>query len=114
VGERELWLVPKRKPGTAFDEALLSYSNGILWDTYSEKLYGGTGRTGDWEGFQKLSARHTDRKWMLSGGLNPENLDEAAKRSGSTIFDINSGVESSPGIKDPARIQAVRRVLLEL
>ena len=38
--------------------------------------------------------------WMLAGGLNPDNLIEAAKLTGATQFDVSSGVETSSGVKD--------------
>jgi phosphoribosylanthranilate isomerase len=43
---------------------------------------------------------------MLSGGLNPENVPAALAASGAGALDVSSGVESAPGIKDPARIAA--------
>lgn len=112
--EDKLWLAPRMKPGETFDETLLSCADGILWDAYSEKVFGGTGRTSDWGTFRKLSERHSDREWILAGGLSPENLTSAASESGSSIFDLNSGLETSPGIKDPDRIAAVRQVLTAL
>ena len=44
--------------------------------------------------------------WILAGGLTPENVAEAIATSGATAVDVSSGVESSPGRKDPARIHA--------
>ena len=114
LAEDEVWLAPKKRPGEPFDSALLPFADGILWDAYSEKVYGGTGHTSDWGSFRELSEKHPDRKWILAGGLSPENLASAASESGSTIFDLNSGLESSPGIKDPDRIAAVREVLAAL
>ncbi len=43
---------------------------------------------------------------MLSGGLKPENLAEAVKISRAEAVDVSSGVERSPGVKDPAKIRA--------
>jgi phosphoribosylanthranilate isomerase len=44
--------------------------------------------------------------WWLAGGLTPENIGEAIRTSGATAVDVSSGVESAPGVKDPARIKS--------
>ena len=43
--------------------------------------------------------------WLLSGGLNDENLIAAVTQSGAREVDVSSGVEQTPGHKDPALIQ---------
>ena len=43
---------------------------------------------------------------MLSGGLTPENVGEAIRISGASAVDVSSGVEASPGVKDPAKVRA--------
>jgi phosphoribosylanthranilate isomerase len=43
---------------------------------------------------------------MLSGGLNPANVAAAIEATRAGSVDVSSGVESRPGIKDPARIEA--------
>ncbi|MBW4024600.1 MAG: phosphoribosylanthranilate isomerase [Proteobacteria bacterium] len=44
--------------------------------------------------------------WLLGGGLTPANVAEAIARSGATGVDVSSGVETAPGVKDPALIRA--------
>ena len=63
-------------------------------------LPGGNGNAFDWTLLEKSSGA-----FMLSGGLNPENVAEAIRVTGAPIVDVSSGVESSPGIKDAALIR---------
>jgi phosphoribosylanthranilate isomerase len=42
---------------------------------------------------------------MLSGGLTPDNVAEAIRVSGATAVDVSSGVEDSPGAKNPDKIR---------
>ncbi|MEM1344914.1 MAG: phosphoribosylanthranilate isomerase [Pseudomonadota bacterium] len=44
--------------------------------------------------------------WMLAGGLTPDNAAEAVARTGARQLDVSSGVESTPGRKDPALMRA--------
>jgi phosphoribosylanthranilate isomerase len=66
-------------------------------------LPGGNGLSFDWA---LLKNREFPLPWMLSGGLNGENVAEAMRGSGARMLDISSGVESAPGVKDPALIKA--------
>lgn len=66
-------------------------------------LPGGNGVTFDW---RLLVGRRWLRPWMLAGGLTAENVAEAVRLTGARQVDVASGVESAPGMKDPARIRA--------
>jgi phosphoribosylanthranilate isomerase len=66
-------------------------------------LPGGNGVTFDW---RLLVGRKWLRPWMLAGGLTPANVAEAVRLTGVAQVDVASGVESSPGVKDQARIAA--------
>jgi phosphoribosylanthranilate isomerase len=74
-----------------------------LLDTYREGQRGGTGETFDW---RMLSRRSTDVPLIMSGGLNPENVAEAIAATDPFAVDVASGVELSPGVKDPAKMKA--------
>ena len=65
-------------------------------------LPGGNAVTFDWN---LLAGRKWPCPWMLSGGLHAGNVAAAIATSGTPSVDVSSGVESSPGIKDPARIR---------
>ncbi len=64
---------------------------------------GGNGLAFDW---RLIRGRRWSRPWMLAGGLTPENVAEAVRLSGADQVDVSSGVERSPGYKDPDRIRA--------
>jgi len=63
---------------------------------------GGHGAAFDWK---ILEGRSFTKPWFLAGGLTPENVARAAALSGAQQVDVSSGVESSPGVKDSARIR---------
>ena len=106
VGRARLWLAPKLPPEEPFPAGLLGHADTVLWDTYSPAGYGGTGRTGDWAGFRAAGKGHPKTTWILAGGLSPSNVGDALRATGARFLDVNSGVESSPGVKDPAKLRA--------
>ena len=106
VGMGNLWLAPKLPPGVDVPGAWLGLAHCILMDTFDPALFGGTGRAGDWPKFRRHGERHPEKTWILSGGLNPENVGEALAGTGARFVDVNSGVESAPGVKDHARLKA--------
>ena len=67
---------------------------------------GGNGLAFDW---RLIRGRRWKRPWMLAGGLTPENVAEAVRLTGAEQVDVSSGVEHSPGYKDPERIRAFLR-----
>lgn len=64
---------------------------------------GGNATAFDWS---LIAGRSWKRPWMLAGGLTPQNAAEAVRATGATQLDVSSGVESAPGVKDPALIRA--------
>lgn len=107
AGPGALWLAPKLPPGTEFPRAWLDYADSFLVDTYHPEGFGGSGRTGDWTGFAHLAASHPHKTWILAGGLTPENVRAARAQSGAHFVDVNSGVETRPGVKDPVKLDAL-------
>ncbi len=97
--------VPVLKALRIKDEKSLSAMNdynvdGFLLDTFSNDQYGGTGKTFDWS----ILNGESGTPIILSGGLNPSNILEAIDSVNPSAIDVNSGVESSPGIKDYLKI----------
>jgi len=76
---------------------------------------GGLGQSFDWRLLEHLD---TPVPFMLSGGLDVANVAQALRITGAPGVDVSSGVESSPGAKDPEKIRAfiaaARRVAHEL
>lgn len=73
----------------------------------AEDLPGGRGETFDWS----LLDGYVDPKpWMLAGGLSAHTLKEAVRKTGARAVDVSSGVERTPGEKDP---DLIRRFLRE-
>lgn len=64
---------------------------------------GGHGAPFDWSILDDWPA---DVPILLAGGLNPNNVANAIERTVVTAVDVSSGVESAPGLKDPALIRA--------
>ena len=83
----------------------------ILVDAYEPGCYGGTGKISDWELATKIKKTHP---LILSGGLNEENIREAIEAVRPHAVDINSGVEISPGKKDPAKIRRIMEIVCEI
>jgi len=87
--------------------ALYKSASGFLFDAAptpkEAPQFGGTGQTTDWEIARQAAGSH---KIILAGGLTPENVAEAVRSVRPYAVDVASGVESSPGIKDPAKLRA--------
>jgi phosphoribosylanthranilate isomerase len=85
------------------DLALVPRNAMVLLDAHDPVRRGGTGRTIDWTA---AAAAARLRRVILSGGLNAGNARDAVARVRPYGIDVSSGVESSPGVKDPARLEA--------
>lgn len=67
----------------------------LLLDTYDKEARGGTGKQFDWS---LLNGRTDREKFIIAGGLNPQNAAAAAAK-GCFAIDVNSGIEEAPGKK---------------
>ena len=77
---------------------------GYLLDTWDESVRGGSGKTFDWGIAEKAARSYTT---ILAGGLGPTNIREALDAVNPYGVDVNSGVEISPGVKNPAKMKDV-------
>ena len=84
----------------AFEEA----ADHLMFDAKTEgDLPGGAGAGFDWG---LLKGRSFAKPWFLAGGLDPKSVGAALRVTGAPGVDVSSGVESAPGVKDPALIAA--------
>ena len=81
----------------------------LLFDTHSEKMWGGTGRTFDWS--LAAEGKKLGVPLILSGGLNPANIAEAIKTVRPYAVDVNSGIEERPGKKDHRLMNALMETI---
>jgi phosphoribosylanthranilate isomerase len=105
IGPDRLWLAPKLPGAVDVPGELLPLAKYFLLDTFHADGFGGSGKTGDWGKFARHQTTHPTKTWILAGGLNPENIGEALRLSGARFVDVNSGVESAPGVKDHAKLK---------
>lgn len=76
----------------------------VMIDAYDPNLYGGTGKTADWDVVSALARRYPGI--LLAGSLTAENVASAMQRVQPWGVDVSSGVEAAPGRKDHAKVRA--------
>lgn len=103
---RRAWKALRVGPGFAPAEVAryAQRAAAILLDTRVEGAPGGTGRTFEWR--LAREARERAGFLILAGGLTAENVAQAIAAAAPDGVDVSSGVESSPGRKDAARLRA--------
>ena len=81
--------------------------DAILVDSRTATAPGGTGQTFDWTlAANTLFQKVKQRKLIAAGGLTPENVAQAIATLHPWGFDVVSGVEATPGRKDPQKLRA--------
>ncbi|MDR6789518.1 phosphoribosylanthranilate isomerase [Sphingomonas sp. BE138] len=108
LSAREAWaaVAIETRGDLAAAAAQTGAADRLLYDAKTPEgatLPGGMGVRFDWELLRGF--RHP-LPWALSGGLDVTNVDEAIARTGTTLVDVSSGVESAPGVKDVDKIAA--------
>ena len=109
AGPRGFWAAPRIPDLEAgFPQVVLEFADTILLDAYSKSAYGGTGQAGaNWQRFLDYSVLFQHKRWILAGGLSPENVSEALRFTQAATIDVNSGVEAAPGIKDRQKLESL-------
>jgi len=87
-----------------FSESHFQFDRYLL-DSYDPKTVGGTGQTCDW-GKARSLVQSLQAPILLAGGLTPENVAEAIRLVHPWGVDVSSGVETGPGVKDLAKVEA--------
>jgi phosphoribosylanthranilate isomerase len=80
----------------------------VMLDSWSADQRGGTGRTWDWELARPLIS---SRRVFIAGGLEPGNVGSVVSGFKPYGVDVSSGVESTIGVKDPAKVRAFVRAV---
>jgi phosphoribosylanthranilate isomerase len=104
----EVWKAVRPRTAAEFASAVRAFAHivdGLLLDGWSATARGGTGARFPW---QEVAAVRDHLpagvRLIVAGGLNPANVVNAVALLRPHVVDVSSGVESSPGIKDPASI----------
>lgn len=80
--------------------------DALLVDAYTPNQYGGSGATLQWDLFADYRQWLGELPLILAGGLTPENVADAISIVGPHGVDVASGIESSPGKKNAAKVGA--------
>jgi len=107
----EIWYVigvdPASRSLPLVDDDLVDVVDGLLIDSKVNSHTGGTGISTRWADIapdvSRLAARHPI---ILAGGLNSSNVAKAISTLAPAIVDVSSGIETSPGVKDPDLMRA--------
>jgi len=110
-----LHVLPCKDHDPIFDQQLSELGrndalDGVLVDSSTARAVGGTGTSFNWLQAQSSFLRAAPHlRLIAAGGLSPENVKQAIQILRPWGVDVVSGVESAPGKKDPAKVQAFIR-----
>ncbi|HTS32352.1 MAG TPA: phosphoribosylanthranilate isomerase [Thermoplasmata archaeon] len=109
--------LPVGVPGSGTPEPVIPPAESfprIHLDAAGQPLPGGSGSRPDWEVCARLVDANPGRKFVLGGGLTPENVVEALGTVRPWGVDVSSGIEKAPGVKDPAKMRAFVEAVAQL
>ncbi|MEO8194408.1 MAG: phosphoribosylanthranilate isomerase [Gemmatimonadales bacterium] len=114
--EGELWaVVPVERDGSGLPDGwreLADVVDALLLDTSVRGVSGGSGQSFDWHAVAPdVEEAVKEIPVVLAGGLNPSNVSDAIAILRPHVVDVSSGVESEPGVKDPALMTAFARAV---
>lgn len=101
----------ERSKGRAFFQQNVSVFAWLLESPAAGGMRGGTGVAWEWSAARGLIEVLAPTPVFVAGGLRPENVREALDGSGARGADVASGVETTPGIKDPERMKRLFEAL---
>lgn len=86
------------------ERAGIETAKTLLLDAYRPGAWGGTGATLPWTELEGVFADWPDVRWILAGGLTPENVAKAIEQAKPFGVDVAGGVETFPGRKDSTAV----------
>ncbi len=102
----EISNTPLIKAVNSFESSLEASKSfdAILFDSFADGKYGGTGIVHDWELSKRVKQVIHPKPLILAGGLKPENIRDAIRIVQPYAVDVSSGVEVEAGIKDREKV----------
>lgn len=103
----EIWKAARLRTESDLRNAVERFASEVdllLLDAWHPTALGGTGITFPWEVLEGM-APPEGLRIGVAGGLTPENVEDAIARLHPDLVDVGSGVEASPGVKDPDRVR---------
>jgi phosphoribosylanthranilate isomerase len=105
----QIWAVLRVQGSVLPEEAtgLFLYADAVVLDAKVPGRLGGTGVALDWDALaESLASLRGTTPIVLAGGLTPLNVAQAARTMLPNVVDVSSGVEQTPGVKDPQLMRA--------
>ena len=106
----EIWSVLRLSRGLLPENSkvVAAVADGVVLDAHVPGLLGGTGVALPWQELAGGLDALRKTRFILAGGLRPENVGRAISLVAPDVVDVSSGVEAEVGIKDPGRMKAFR------
>src|SRR5688572_18566968 len=112
-GDWTLWKAVRPRTEDDLRRALAGYAehaDALLVDGWHPELKGGSGKRFDWDMVARVRAEVPDGLMLVAaGGLTAANVADAVAALAPDVVDVSSGVETAPGHKDPAQVEAFIR-----